>query len=134
MSKELMLTDIKLMKQFNMNVVRTSHYSNDPEWYNLCDEYGMYVVAEANVESHGMARNEEDRLGDVASWKKAHVDRNVRSVQRDKNHASIIMWSMGNEAGHGQNFAASYQAIKAIDQSRPVHYQGDNEHASYNFV
>ncbi|RKD90862.1 glycoside hydrolase family 2 TIM barrel-domain containing protein [Mangrovibacterium diazotrophicum] len=129
MSKELMLTDIKLMKQFNMNVVRTSHYSNDPQWYNLCDEYGMYVVAEANVESHGMARNEEDRLGDVATWKKAHVDRNVRSVQRDKNHPSIIMWSMGNEAGHGQNFAACYQAIKAIDQSRPVHYQGDNEHA-----
>jgi len=129
MNKALMLQDIKMMKQANMNVVRTSHYPNHPEWYELCDEYGLYVVAEANVESHGTAKNEEDRLGDVASWQKAHVDRNIRSVERDKNHPSILMWSMGNEGGHGQNFAAAYKAIKAIDTTRPVHYQGDNEHA-----
>lgn len=127
--KALMIKDIVLMKQLNINTVRTAHFPNHPEWYNLCDEYGLYVVAEANVESHGMGRNEEDRLGDVASWQKAHVDRNVRSVERDKNHPSVIMWSMGNEAGHGQNFAAAYNAIKSIDNSRPVHYQGDNEHA-----
>ena len=129
MNKELMLKDIQLMKQMNMNTVRTSHYPNHPIWYELCDEYGLYVVAEANVESHGMARNPEDRLGNTISWQKAHVDRNVRSVERDKNHPSIIMWSMGNEAGSGQNFAAAYKAIKDIDQERPVHYEGDSENA-----
>ncbi|PKQ66018.1 hypothetical protein BZG01_12640 [Labilibaculum manganireducens] len=126
---EMMQKDIELMKQLNINTVRTSHFPNHPDWYRLCDEYGLYVVAEANVESHGMGGDKDGRLARDPRWEKAHVDRNVRSVERDKNHPSIIMWSMGNEAGSGSNFAASYQAIKAIDKTRPVHYQGDNDHA-----
>lgn len=128
-SLETMLKDIQLFKQFNINAVRTSHFPNHPAWYKLCDIYGIYVIAEADVESHGMGFNKSETLADKPNWLKAHVDRNIRSVLRDKNHPSIIMWSMGNEAGAGSNFAASYQAIKAIDNTRPVHYQGDNEHA-----
>lgn len=128
-SVETMLKDIWLFKQFNINTVRTSHFPNHPAWYKLCDLYGIYVVSEADVESHGMGFNKKETLAGKLNWQKAHVDRNVRSVERDKNHPSVIMWSMGNEAGAGPNFAASYQAIKAIDTTRPVHYQGDNENA-----
>jgi beta-galactosidase len=128
-SFESMLQDVKLFKQFNINTVRTSHYPNHPDWYKLCDEYGIYVISEANVESHGMGFNKEETLADKPSWEKAHVDRNIRSVERDKNHPSIIIWSMGNEAGAGRNFTASYRAIKAIDNTRSIHYQGDNDNA-----
>lgn len=128
-SKESMVNDIKMFKQFNINTVRTSHYPNRPIWYKLCDEYGIYVISEANVESHGMGFIKDKTLAGFPNWQKAHVDRNVRSVERDKNHPSIIMWSMGNEAGAGPNFKASCEAIKSIDKTRPVHYQGDNDNA-----
>jgi beta-galactosidase len=117
-SVESMVKDIVLMKQFNINTVRTSHYPNDPRWYDLCDEYGLYVIDEANIESHGaqhLARN--------PAWKDAHLDRTQRMVQRDKNHPSIIFWSLGNEAGDGGNFAATSNWIREFDPSRPVHYE-----------
>ena len=95
-SLETMLKDIQLFKQFNINAVRTSHFPNHPAWYKLCDIYGIYVIAEADVESHGMGFNKSETLADKPNWLKAHVDRNIRSVLRDKNHPSIIMWSMGN--------------------------------------
>ena len=125
-SRELMIRDIKLMKQFNINTVRTSHYPNDPVWYQLCDKYGLYVIDEANVESHGMGYGGAS-LGHVKSWQAAHVDRGVRMVQRDKNHASVIFWSLGNEAGPGKNFTAMRNAMEAIDSSRIFHYERYNE-------
>lgn len=117
-SVESMIQDLKLMKQFNINTVRTSHYPNDPRWYDLCDRYGLYVIDEANIESHG-ARH----LSDVPEWREAHVDRTVRMVERDKNHPSIILWSLGNEAGNGRNFTATSDWIRRRDPSRPVHYE-----------
>lgn len=126
-SKESMLQDILLMKQHNINTVRTSHYPNDPYWYQLCDEYGLYVIDEANIESHGMGYSMERSLGNNPDWKEAHLERMERMIQRDKNHPSIIMWSMGNEAGPGQNFAATAELTKKIDPSRPVHYERFNE-------
>lgn len=117
-----MVRDILLMKQFNINAVRTSHYPDDPLWYELCDQYGLYVIDEANIESHGMGYGAESLAKDP-SWKEAHLDRIQRMVERDKNHPSIIMWSMGNEAGNGVNFHACYQWIKQRDPSRPVHYE-----------
>jgi len=128
-STELMKKDIELIKQFNINTVRTSHYPNHPYFYRLCDEYGIYVVSEANVESHGMGWNKAEGLAQKPSWERAMVDRNVRSVERDKNHPSIITWSMGNESLSGPNFAAAYKAIKEIDNTRPVHYSQDNDNA-----
>jgi beta-galactosidase len=122
-SEELMLEDIRLMKEFNINAVRTSHYPNHPRWYELCDEYGLYVVDEANIESHGMGYTPERTLGNHPSWKKAHLDRTVRMVERDKNHPCIIVWSLGNEAGDGVNFEATYRWIKERDPSRPVQYE-----------
>ncbi|QDU33382.1 Beta-galactosidase [Poriferisphaera corsica] len=119
-----MVEDIKLMKQFNINTVRTSHYPNQTRWYELCDEYGMYVVNEANVESHGYGYKKES-IGHDASWEKAHVDRVMSMVERDKNHASVIMWSLGNEAGPGRNFAAASAAVRGLDVSRPIHYERD---------
>jgi len=126
-SKESMLQDILLMKQHNINAVRTSHYPNDPYWYQLCDEYGLYVIDEANIESHGMGYSMERSLGNNPDWKEAHLERMERMIQRDKNHPSIIMWSMGNEAGPGQNFAATAELTKKLDPSRPVHYERFNE-------
>ena len=120
--------DIKLFKQFNLNTVRTSHYPNDPRWYELCDEYGLYVIDEANIESHGMGYGKES-LAHQPTWKEAHVDRMVSLVQRDKNHPSVIIWSMGNEAGPGENFAACRAAALAIDSTRPIHYERDNANA-----
>jgi len=120
-----MLEDIRLMKAFNVNTVRTSHYPNQPLWYDLCDEHGIFVVDEANVESHGMGYGRES-LGHDPTWEAAHVARQVAMVERDKNHPSIIMWSMGNEAGPGRNFQACREAILAIDTSRPIHYERDN--------
>ncbi len=122
-SEEYMLKDIRLMKEFNINAVRTSHYPNVPRWYELCDEYGIYVVDEANIESHGMLDINEKGLGDDPAWKKAHLDRIERMVERDKNHPSVITWSLGNEAGDGKNFVAAYEWIKNRDPSRPVQYE-----------
>lgn len=121
-SRESMIEDIRLMKQNNINAVRTSHYPNVPEWYSLCDEYGLYVVDEANIESHGMGYGPESLAKDPA-WKEAHVDRVRRMVERDKNHPSIIIWSLGNEAGNGENFMAAYDWVKQRDPSRPVQYE-----------
>ena len=117
-----MIKDIQLMKQFNINAVRTSHYPNDPRWYALCDRYGIYLVDEANIESHGMGYGEKSLAKDPV-WEAAHVDRIRRMVERDKNHPSVIIWSMGNEAGDGVNFTAGYNWIKQRDPSRPVHYE-----------
>jgi beta-galactosidase len=121
-SEESMLQDIRLFKQNNINAVRTSHYPNDPKWYELCDQYGIYVIDEANIESHGMGYGERSLAKDT-TWKEAHVDRIKRMVERDKNHPSVIMWSMGNEAGDGVNFTAGYKWIHETDKSRPVHYE-----------
>ena len=122
-SEERMLQDIRLMKQFNINAVRTSHYPNDPRWYELADEYGLYVVDEANIESHGMGYRPEITLGNNPDWKEAHLDRTIRMVERDKNHPSVITWSLGNEAGNGVNFYATYSWIKERDPTRPVQYE-----------
>ena len=117
-----MIRDIMLMKQHNINAVRTCHYPNDPAWYDLCDRYGLYLIDEANIESHGMGYGPETLAKDPA-WLAAHMDRTVRMVERDKNHPSIIIWSLGNEAGDGANFEATYAWIKQRDPSRPVQYE-----------
>lgn len=122
-SKDAMLRDIKLMKQFNINAVRTSHYPNDEYWYELCDEYGLYVVDEANVESHGMGYDINYTMANRPSWVDAHLIRMQRMIERDKNHPSIVTWSMGNEAGNGYNFYSSYLWMKQRDSSRPVQYE-----------
>ena len=121
-SVERMIEDIKVMKQLNMNAVRTCHYSDDPRWYDLCDEYGLYVVAETNIESHGMGYGDKT-LAKNPIFHKAHVERNQHNVQVQKNHPSVIFWSLGNEAGYGKNFEDAYDAVKAIDSSRPVQYE-----------
>jgi len=118
-----MIRDIELMKQYNINTVRTCHYPDDPVWYKLCDEYGLYVIDEANLETHGMG----DQLTKDPKWKPAYVDREVRLVERDKNHPSVIIWSMGNESWGGENFVSGRAAILNLDHSRPIHYQGDND-------
>jgi beta-galactosidase len=123
-SRALMIRDIEIMKQHNVNAVRTSHYPNDPDWYELCDSYGLYVIDEANIESHGYGDDVKNRLANDPAWKAAHLDRIERMVERDKNHPSIVIWSMGNEAGDGPNFEAGYKWLKARDASRPVHYCG----------
>jgi beta-galactosidase len=122
-SEELMLKDIRLMKQFNINAVRTSHYPNVPRWYELCDEYGLYVVDEANIESHGVGFEADKTLANKPEWLRLHMDRTVRMVERDKNHPSVIIWSLGNEAGDGVNFEATYKWIKQRDPGRPVQYE-----------
>ncbi|MGY5355865.1 glycoside hydrolase family 2 TIM barrel-domain containing protein [Wenyingzhuangia sp. IMCC45467] len=122
-NKENMIADIKTMKQFNINAVRTSHYPNDPMWYQLCDEYGLYVYDEANIESHGMGYDPDKTLGNNPEWKDAHVERITNMIIRDKNHPSVIVWSMGNEAGTGVNFLAGYKAAHALNTKRPVHYE-----------
>lgn len=125
-SHERMEQDVKLMKEFNINALRTSHYPNDPYLYDLCDNYGIYVIDEANVESHGMGYQIDKTLGNRPSWRDAHVERCSRMVERDKNHPSVIIWSMGNEAGNGYNFYEAYLWIKKRDASRPIHYERAN--------
>ncbi len=122
-SKESMLTDILLMKQYNINAVRTCHYPNDEYWYELCDIYGIYVVDEANNESHGIGYDISATLANRPSWREAHLARVQRMYQRDKNHPSIITWSLGNEAGNGYNFYECYLWLKKQDPSRPVQYE-----------
>jgi len=118
-----MIEDIKLMKQHNINSVRTSHYPNDPRFYQLCDQYGLYVMDEANLESHGL----RDKLpDDREEWKIACIDRIERMIVRDRNFSSIIIWSLGNEAGVGTVLHAMKTRAKGLDQSRPIHYEGDH--------
>lgn len=121
-TRERMLQDIRVMKQNNINAVRTCHYPNVPEWYALCDEYGLYIVDEANIESHGMGYGERSLAKDPA-WGPAHLYRTRRMIERDKNHASVVIWSLGNEAGMGVNFEETYKWIKQRDPSRPVQYE-----------
>ncbi|MEG2150192.1 MAG: glycoside hydrolase family 2 TIM barrel-domain containing protein [Bacteroidaceae bacterium] len=121
-SKELMLEDIKLMKQHNINTVRNSHYPTDSYWYELCDEYGLYMIDEANVESHGMGYGEASLAKDT-SWLPAHMDRTARMYERSKNHPSIVIWSLGNEAGNGINFEKTYDWMKSVEKHRPVQYE-----------
>ena len=121
-SEEDMINDILIMKQLNINAVRTCHYPNDPLWYSLCDRYGLYVVDEANIESHGMGYKELTLAKDPA-YEHAHLVRNARMLKRDFNHPSIIVWSLGNEAGNGPNFVKAYQMLKSMDPSRPVQYE-----------
>ena len=120
---EQMLRDVRLMKRHNLNAVRTSHYPNDPAWYDLCDQYGLYVIDEANIESHGMGYAPTRTLGNNPAWKAAHMDRTARMVERDKNHPSVIIWSLGNEAGDGVNFEATSAWVHQRDPSRPVQYE-----------
>ncbi len=122
MTEQSMLQDIKLLKQNNFNAVRTAHYPNHPRWYELCDQYGLYLVDEANVETHGQFPM--CRLSDDVSWLNAYMRRMTRLVARDKNHPSIIIWSLGNESGIGNNHHAMYQWTKQNDPSRPVQYEG----------
>ncbi len=117
-----MRRDIALMKRHNFNAVRCAHYPNHPLWYRLCDEYGLYVVDEANIETHGM--QPMNRLSDDPRWFAAYSERVTRMVQRDRNHACIIIWSLGNESGHGSTHDALYRWIKSSDPSRPVQYEG----------
>ena len=121
-SVKRMIQDIKIMKQLNINAVRTSHYPDDPRWYDLCDEYGIYVTAEANLESHGMGYGDKT-LAKNKDFELMHMERNQANVRTFKNHPSIIVWSMGNEAGYGPNFEKCYEWIKQYDTTRPVQYE-----------
>ncbi len=123
-----MKDDIILMKQYNMNAVRCSHYPANPYFYDLCDEYGLYVIDEADLECHGFEWVENYTwITDEPSWEKAYVDRSVRMVKQDRNHPSIIMWSMGNESSFGCNFRSAAKAIRGLDSTRLIHYEGDFE-------
>lgn len=127
-SKEDIVKDIHLMKQHNINAIRTAHYPNSPYLYELCDTYGMYVIDEADIECHGFElTGNYNWITDDPAWEKVHVDRLVRMVERDKNHPSIIMWSLGNESGFGHNFRKMAEVCKAIDPSRLIHYEGDSK-------
>lgn len=119
-SEGRMIEDIVLMKQANINAVRTSHYPNQPRWYELCDRYGLYVMDEADIETHGL----RGALASDPTWHAAFLDRAIRMAERDKNHPSIIMWSMGNESGYGPNFAAISAWLRDFDPTRPIHYEG----------
>ncbi|GLX70819.1 beta-galactosidase [Paenibacillus glycanilyticus] len=125
-----MIKDLNLMKRHNINTIRTSHYPNDPRFLDLCDEYGFYVIDEADLECHGISSAEHwkpeafHRLSTNEAWREAFVDRAVRMVERDKNHACIVMWSMGNESGYGENHIAMQEWTRRRDPSRPVHYEG----------
>ncbi len=131
-TREGMLADLLLMKRANINHIRAAHYPNVPEWYDLCDEYGFYVVDEANLESHGTG-NGGASLSHVPSWREAHVARVTAMVHQNKNHPCILFWSLGNEAGPGENFRHAAQAVRAID-SRPVHYERNNSLAEIDSI
>ena len=121
-SMDRMLEDIRVMKELNINAVRTCHYPNDPRWYELCDIYGIYMVAEANIESHGMGYGDKT-LAKEPTYEKAHLECNESNIKIYKNHPSIIFWSVGNEAGYGPNFEKAYDLVKAYDPSRPCQYE-----------
>ncbi|SHF81022.1 beta-galactosidase [Caldanaerobius fijiensis DSM 17918] len=122
---ESMIQDITLMKQHNINAVRTSHYPNDPRWLDLCDRYGLYVIDETDLEAHGFAfTGNVSQLACDPAWKEAFIDRARRMVHRDKNHPSVIIWSLGNESGYGPNHDAMAEWIRTVDTTRPIHYEG----------
>lgn len=121
-SKELMEQDIQLMKQHNLNTVRNSHYPTHPYWYELCNRYGLYVIDEANIESHGMGYGEASLAKD-STWLPAHMDRVKRMYERSKNHPAVVIWSLGNEAGNGINFERTYDWMKEVEKNRPVQYE-----------
>ena len=131
---DTMVKDIELLKQNNFNLVRTAHYPNVPEWYELADRYGVYVIAESNVESHGMGYDPDKTLGNKPEWETAHLDRTRRNVETFKNHASVIIWSLGNEAGDGVNFVAASKWIHQSDPTRPVHYERAEQKAHVDIV
>lgn len=139
-NRELMLKDIQLMKQFNINSVRNSHYPNDPYWYKLCDEYGLYVVDEANIETHAMGAEWQGNFDKskhpayLPLWAAAHKDRTVRLFERDKNHPSVIIWSLGNECGNGPVFYETYKWLKEKDSTRPVQSEQAGENANTDIV
>ena len=138
--RETMLKDIRTMKQHNINAVRTSHYPQSPMWYDLCDEYGIYLVDEANVEAHGMGSSPwayidpQRHPAQVPAWRDAILDREHLLVERDKNHPSVIIWSLGNECGDGDNFIAAYDWIKSRDTSRPVQFEQVGEKSNTDIV
>jgi len=121
-TEKMMMKDIKLMKLNNINAVRTCHYPDCPRWYQLCDKYGLYITDEANIESHGMGYGKAS-LAKNKKWEHAHLERTIRMVERDKNHPSVIIWSLGNEAGDGINFKTTSTWIHKNDPTRPVHYE-----------
>ncbi len=121
-SVERMIQDIRRMKELNINAVRTSHYPDDPRWYDLCDRYGIYLVAEANIESHGMGY-EDKTLAKHPAFRIPTLERNARNVAANRNHPSVIIWSLGNEAGYGPNFEEAYKLVKEMDPTRPVQYE-----------
>ena len=121
-SVDRMIQDIKIMKQLNINAVRTCHYPDDPRWYDLCDEYGIYLTAESNLESHGMGYG-EGTLAKRADFEKMHIERQEGNMITYKNHPSIIVWSLGNEAGYGPNFEKAYDWVKAYDKTRPCQFE-----------
>lgn len=122
------------MKQHNINAVRTAHYPSHPYFYELCDRYGLYVIDETDLECHGFENTGNyNWISDNQEWSAVYVDRLVRMVERDKNHPSVLFWSLGNESGAGQNFTDMYRAAKAIDPTRLVHYEGDRN-AAYSDV
>ncbi len=127
MSREQMIEDLKILKRNNINTVRTCHYPDQPIWYDLCDEWGIYIIDEANIESHGMTFELDKTLGNKPEWEKAHVARVEAMVKRDRNHPCIIFWSLGNEAGSGCNFEACAKKVRELDDSRPIHYERMNE-------
>jgi beta-galactosidase len=131
---DTMLRDVELLKRNNFNLVRTAHYPNVPEWYELCDEHGLYVIAESNIESHGMGYDPDHTLGNKPEWEAAHLDRTRRNVETFKNHPSVIVWSLGNEAGDGVNFVAASRWIKQHDPTRPVHYERADDRPHVDLV
>lgn len=139
-SYEDMIKDILLMKRFNINAVRTSHYPNNPMWYDLCDEYGLYVIDETNLETHGtwdygQEKEEEKNIpGSKREWTGAVLDRAKSMVHRDKNHPSIIIWSLGNESWGGENFVKMRDCIKSLDETRLIHYEGVFHSREWDFV
>lgn len=134
-SYESMVEDIILMKRHNINAVRTSHYPNDTRWLDLCDEYGLYVIGEADLEAHGFSMvGDWDYPASHPDWKEAHLERVVRMVERDKNHPAIVIWSLGNESGFGPNIQAMADWVHANDPTRPVHYERTREPAAVDIV
>ncbi len=133
-SKLNMKEDIIIMKENNINAVRTSHYPNDPYWYELCDKYGIYVYDEANIESHGMGYDLDKTLGNNILWEKAHLERTTRMIERDKNNTCIIAWSLGNEGGNGSNFYKTYKKAKSMDSTRIVVYERSLENWNTDVV
>lgn len=130
-----LIEDITLMKRLNINCVRTSHYPNDPRWLDLCDRYGLYVVDEADIETHGVlpATHDYNTAANLPIFRDAFVDRGVRMVKRDRNHPSIIIWSLGNESGYGANHVAMAEAMRNLDMTRPIHYERDENAETADF-